>query len=271
MATEEGLRPIEGIKPGDRVWSYDVVASAWRLCRVTVPYSLQYKGTAVRVTAAGETVESTYRHPYWVLRGEALAYRPWLEHLAFIPPEATTPGRWVDACDLRAGDELLLRDGRQVPVQRLELVPFAGTVYNMEVEDLQSYAVGLNSILVHNQNSSDTGPGGGTGNEPSTGTGVPSRPGTANGERAGKGFTARGKEQVKQENRGRNNGVLRCDECGVECVPGQRLTAGGKKAPNEAQVDHIIPKSQGGDGSPSNGQVLCERCNQAKRDRLRGQ
>ena len=129
------------------------------MCQVAKPYNLPYDGTSVFTTVAGETIESTYRHPYWVMRGEALASRPWLEHLEMIPSDATTPGRWVDSCDLQVGDELLLLDGRIVPVERVHYSPFKGTVYNMEVEELHCYSVGRNSVLVHNNNGPETGPG----------------------------------------------------------------------------------------------------------------
>jgi len=36
----------------------------------------------------------------------------------------------------------------------------------------------------------------------------------------------------------------------------------------EAHIDHIYPQSKGGEGSPSNGQVLCPKCNSAKGDSL---
>ena len=95
------------------------------------------------------------RHPYFVVSGESLAQRPRLEHLAQVPEGATTPGRWVDAVDLRAGDELLLRDGRIEPVVQLRVYAFFGLVYNFEVEDLHCYAVGHSSVLVHNNNGPD--------------------------------------------------------------------------------------------------------------------
>jgi hypothetical protein len=152
VATNEGFRPIETMRPGDRVWSFDVVKQQWRLCRVAKPYSIAYDGTLVLVTIAGETTEATYQHPYWVVRGEELAFRPRAQHLAEVPADATMPGRWVDSCDLRVRDEVLLRDGRVVPVERLEHRFFKGAVYNMEVDDLHCYTVGRNSILVHNSN-----------------------------------------------------------------------------------------------------------------------
>ncbi len=74
------------------------------------------------------------------------------EHLATVPDDATTSGRWVDAIDIRVGDELLLRDGRTSPVEAVRQQSYQGKVYNFHVDDLQCYAVGLNSVLVHNDN-----------------------------------------------------------------------------------------------------------------------
>ena len=102
-----------------------------------------------------------------LVRGEDLASRPWLERLAFIPTEATTPGRWVDSCDVRVGDEVLLRDGRTVTVERIAIGSFEGTVYNMQVEGLQCYTVGENCVLVHNNSGAGKGSRSGSGkNEP---------------------------------------------------------------------------------------------------------
>lgn len=179
VLTSDGLRPIESVRPDDKVWAHDLVTGAWRLCRVTRPYSLPYKGMSVFITVASETIESTYRHPYWVVRGEDLASRPWLEHLAFIPENATTKGRWVDSCDVRVGDRVLLRDGRIEAVERIVLHPFEGTVYNMQVEELECYAVGQNSVLVHNNNSPETGPTSGNGSN--SGGGGSSGSGTGGG------------------------------------------------------------------------------------------
>ncbi len=100
----------------------------------------------------GETIESTSGHPFWVVRGDDLANRRCPEHIV-PPPGTTTPGRWVEAGDVRLGDELLLRDGRIVPVQAVRHEPFKGKVYNFSVAELESYAVANNNVLVHNSSS----------------------------------------------------------------------------------------------------------------------
>ncbi len=91
--------------------------------------------------------------------------------------------------------------------------------------------------------------------------------GTAGGKRAGKEFTPAGKAQVKSANAAKNGGQTRCSNCGRQTVPGQQSKRGVTPPKNETQVDHIIPKSKGGDGAPSNGQVLCRECNIKKSDK----
>jgi hypothetical protein len=56
----------------------------------------------------------------------------------------------VEAGDVRVGDELLLRDGRIVSVEAVRKEAFKDKVYNFSVAELESYAVGLNNVLVHN-------------------------------------------------------------------------------------------------------------------------
>jgi uncharacterized protein RhaS with RHS repeats len=91
--------------------------------------------------------------------------------------------------------------------------------------------------------------------------------GTAGGERAGKPFTPAGKEQVKSENAAQNGGQTTCSNCGQATVPAKQSEAGVTPPKNETHVDHKIPQSKGGDGSPSNGQVLCRDCNLKKSDK----
>lgn len=91
---------------------------------------------------------------------------------------------------------------------------------------------------------------------------------------AGKGksspnFTKKGKSIVKEKNAAKNDGKLICENCKTETVPGQKHVKGTTPPSNEAHVDHVIPKAQGGKGDPSNGQVLCRDCNIEKSDKPR--
>jgi hypothetical protein len=152
VSTVTGLQAIETVRPGQQVWGYDPVEGRWRPCRVLQTFSSRHQGRSAFVTAAGATVEATFRHPFWVVRGEQLAERPRLQHLPMVPAGATTPGRWVDAGDLRVGDELLLRGDRIERVEAMRYGMLDVEVYNLDVEGLHCYAVGPNEVLVHNNN-----------------------------------------------------------------------------------------------------------------------
>jgi RHS repeat-associated protein len=80
-------------------------------------------------------------------------------------------------------------------------------------------------------------------------------------DRSGKDFTQAGKEVVKDANKVKNDGKMKCEGCGVEVQPAKKHETGKTPPANEAHVDHIIRKREGGRGNPDNGQVLCRQCN----------
>jgi DNA-directed RNA polymerase subunit F len=71
----------------------------------------------------------------------------------------------------------------------------------------------------------------------------------------GKDFTSTQKKVVIAENQRQNGGVLRDDRTGEVLVPGQQRGRGVPAPPNEAQVDHVYPKSKGGPNTYSNAEV----------------
>ena len=85
--------------------------------------------------------------------------------------------------------------------------------------------------------------------------------------RKGLPFTRTGKKIVKEDNAARNQGKTRCENCDTETVPAQQHKKGVTPPPNETHVDHVIPRVDGGKGSPDNGQVLCRDCNLEKGDK----
>lgn len=122
----------------------------WKLRTVLETFVRDYDQEAVEVDVNGETVTSTQLHPYWVISGESLKDRPIREHLVTPPPNAAMEGRWVDALDLKSGDQVLLREAGPATIQSVRLVAANYPVYNFAVDDLKCYAVGSQRILVHN-------------------------------------------------------------------------------------------------------------------------
>ncbi len=98
----------------------------------------------------GETVESTFHHPYWVVEGQNLDERPQPDQ---VPTGAEVPGvqgRWVDAGDVREGDVLLSRSGLRTTVTEVRLTPVYKRVYHLYVDNLHNFTVGNGQWLVHN-------------------------------------------------------------------------------------------------------------------------
>ena len=80
-------------------------------------------------------------------------------------------------------------------------------------------------------------------------------------DRAGKDFTKAGKEIIKEQNKLKNAGKIKCNNCKTKTQNPQKHVKSKTPPRNEAHVDHKMPKSKGGRGNPDNGQILCRDCN----------
>lgn len=79
--------------------------------------------------------------------------------------------------------------------------------------------------------------------------------------RPGKDMTKAGKEAVVDINKAKNGGNTICEGCKTSTTPATQSKKGVTPSKTETQVDHVVPKSKGGSGTPNNGQVLCRDCN----------
>ncbi len=80
-------------------------------------------------------------------------------------------------------------------------------------------------------------------------------------------FTKRQKRQILEENRRQNGGVIKSDHSGKILDPPTQSIKGQKANMNQAEIDHIEPRSKGGKNTSSNAQVLSKEENIKKGDK----
>ncbi|MEU6505504.1 polymorphic toxin-type HINT domain-containing protein [Streptomyces sp. NPDC046942] len=151
---------------------------------------------------------------------------------------------WIRAGHLKPGHNLETATDHHARILAVRTRPGAADMYNLTVQQLHTYYVeaGDTPILVHNC-------------------------GTSADDRAGMDFTDAGRQKVYDENAQRNGGIYKCDYCGRTVERRASRDAEGNRIPgqaDDAQIDHVIPKSQGGCGAAHNGCVACRVCNRDK-------
>jgi hypothetical protein len=85
---------------------------------------------------------------------------------------------------------------------------------------------------------------------------------------SGMDFTRAQKRRILEENKNANGNTLRDDRTGEVLVSPQKRQRGVPAPPNEAQVDHVYPKSKGGPNSYSNAEVRSRMNNARKGDKI---
>ena len=126
--TKDGFKNIEAVKAGDYVWSENPETYEKALKKVKKIF-VREKDSIIRLSINGEVIETTAEHPFYV------------------------EGRgFINAGDLKAGDEVRTADGSTAAVEILEIITHDEPikVYNFEVEDFHTYYVSEQRVLVHN-------------------------------------------------------------------------------------------------------------------------
>lgn len=128
ISTQFGMRRIDEIKPGDKVYSFDEKTQEVSLKRVLQTYEKE-SDELVHITVGDSVINATPTHPF------------------YVPAKG-----WTEACELRAGDVLYTVNGEYVVVEQVqhEILEEPITVYNFSVEDNHTYFVGDKSLCVHN-------------------------------------------------------------------------------------------------------------------------
>jgi hypothetical protein len=125
-------KPIKGVKLGDKVMATDPETGEQgpRTVIDLIRHGGAHTMVAVRLTD-GTTIDATDGHPFWVANRGAR-------------------GGWVDAIDLRAGDQVVAGDGTRVEIAGVGVRVEDLRAFNLTVGDLHTYYVGVDEILVHN-------------------------------------------------------------------------------------------------------------------------
>jgi len=128
--TEFGAKPIAEIQIGDKIWAYNVETGEQSLEEVVHLIQNEGEKTLVEIQlSTGETINATDEHPMFVAENDE---------------------QWTQAKSLKQGDQLLSRDGIEIPIQRLTTKLELVTVYNLTVDQLHNYYVGEQGVLGHN-------------------------------------------------------------------------------------------------------------------------
>jgi len=127
--SKSSLIPIEKIKVGDTVYSYNIEKEKLELNKVVNTLSRKTQGI-YEITAGNETISVTAEHPFYVA-GKG----------------------WTKVKELKIGDVLKSSDNKAtVSVSSIRELSQSVTVYNIEVDGNHNYFVTGSTILVHNKN-----------------------------------------------------------------------------------------------------------------------
>jgi len=131
IRTIDGLVPIEDIKVGDLVLSYNEKTKEFEYKPVANIFS-GIKSDIVKIKIEGEKLlTTTTEHPFYVKKKDG-------------------DGEWLTAAELKKGYKVLRPDGKWTPITKVSRETKPTKVYNFEVEKNHNYFVGDFGILVHN-------------------------------------------------------------------------------------------------------------------------
>ncbi|CAM3831664.1 polymorphic toxin-type HINT domain-containing protein [Flavobacterium branchiophilum] len=125
VLTSNGIKKIEVIQVGDKVWSFNEQTGEVELKEV-VSLSQNTAKELIEISVGNEKIVCTPEYPFYV------------------------SNNWVEAKDLKVGDKLTLKDGSFVLITALKQLDKTEKVYNFEVAQNHNYYVSELGVLVQN-------------------------------------------------------------------------------------------------------------------------
>ncbi|MFC3789839.1 polymorphic toxin-type HINT domain-containing protein [Paenibacillus sp. GCM10012307] len=126
VLTDEGEKPIEEIKVGDKVLAKDDETGEMAYKEVEWLFQRDVEET-YNITVGEEVITTTDEHPFWIV-GKG----------------------WVESKNLAVGDVLTTTDGKELAIEKIEVKKEHVTVYNFKVKDFHTYFVSNLGIWTHN-------------------------------------------------------------------------------------------------------------------------
>ncbi len=152
VTTDQGPVPIEEIRAGDIVLSYNGQTDEWEYAEVSRLIRKVHYGNLVRMDLDGQEVVSTGEHPFCVVHGEDLRLREQATGLEGGRSRCAQGGLWLEASTIEEGD-FLAASGGVVEVGAVDMfaVEAGRPVYNFVVDGTHTYSVLSAEVLVHNK------------------------------------------------------------------------------------------------------------------------
>lgn len=123
--TDSGLKNIEEIKTGDKVWSYNELTGETGLQKI-IRTMVRESDHIIELYTEEEIIETTVEHPF------------------------LTEDGWKDAADLQTGDKIKSKNKEDIEIKDIKFSYKPKKVYNFEVSNWHTYFVGTLTWLVHN-------------------------------------------------------------------------------------------------------------------------
>lgn len=160
VASEYGLKNIEDLQEGDRIWAYDELLQKNVLEEILYSFEKKTQLLISILLENGDIIETTPDHEFWSLYNEKVTRKK--KDTKFLntdynygiiceTEQLIEEADWIMAEDLVAGDVLLNLDNRLLKIADIQLFVKNTMVYNFCVSNNHSYYVGRSQVLVHNK------------------------------------------------------------------------------------------------------------------------